>query len=76
MRASDPDDPLEPGSALDTEAPVSCLYCGEPSVIALDPGGGAVQEYVEDCPVCCRPWVVHVTFDDRGAAAVWLTESE
>jgi hypothetical protein len=23
--------------------------------IYVDPGGGAHQDYVEDCAVCCRP---------------------
>ena len=34
---------------------VTCPYCGETVSVALDPGGGASQRYVEDCPVCCRP---------------------
>jgi hypothetical protein len=34
---------------------VTCPYCGETVSVALDLGGGASQQYVEDCPVCCRP---------------------
>ena len=49
--------PLGDGTA-DTEAEVHCPYCGEIVEIGLDPGGGMVQEYVEDCQVCCRPWRV------------------
>jgi hypothetical protein len=37
--------------------------------ISVDPGGGAVQEYVEDCEVCCNPWQVNVQFIN-GAAIV------
>ncbi|MDQ4079370.1 MAG: CPXCG motif-containing cysteine-rich protein [Gemmatimonadota bacterium] len=44
-----------------------CPYCREPVTIALDTGGGAVQEYVEDCEVCCQPWQVSVMF--RGGEA-------
>lgn len=51
------------GGPVDSEAEVSCPYCGERVVIGLDPGGGRVQEYVEDCQVCCNPWRVRVTFD-------------
>ncbi|MDQ3519399.1 MAG: CPXCG motif-containing cysteine-rich protein [Gemmatimonadota bacterium] len=40
--------------------------------IGLDPGGGASQEYVEDCQVCCRPWAVRVHYDEEGTAGVWL----
>mgnify|MGYP001473358680 CR=1 FL=1 len=56
--------------SLDAEADVSCPYCGEVVTISLDPGSGDVQEYVEDCQVCCRPWRVQVRFDARGAAEV------
>jgi hypothetical protein len=41
--------------------------------IALDPGGGARQDYVEDCEVCCRPWQVTVRYGPDGAAEVSLT---
>lgn len=61
--------PLGDGTA-DTEAEVYCPWCGAPSVIALDPGSGAEQEYVEDCQVCCRPCVIRVRFDKTGAADV------
>ena len=56
--------PLGDGTA-DTEATVSCPYCGEECEVAVDPGSGATQEYVEDCAVCCRPWAVtvHVGYD-------------
>jgi len=60
----------------DTEAQVTCPYCGEVVEITLDPSGGGDQEYVEDCEVCCRPWRVHLTYDEEGAADVWLEESE
>ena len=46
----------------DDEAEVTCPHCGEVVVIALDPSGGAEQDYVEDCEVCCRPWHVQVHF--------------
>jgi hypothetical protein len=67
--------PLGDGTA-DTEAVVRCPYCGEASEIALDPGGGASQEYVEDCPVCCRPWTVYVTYAPDGAAEVSLAPED
>jgi hypothetical protein len=60
---------------LDTDAEVICPYCGETAVIGLDPGGGAAQEYVEDCSVCCRPWRVRVRYDDTGAAEIWVEQS-
>ena len=62
--------------ALDTEAEVACPYCGERVSIGLDPGGGAMQEYVEDCQVCCRPWRVRVTYGETGAAEVRVEEAQ
>jgi Cysteine-rich CPXCG len=55
----------------ETEAEVTCPYCGQGVTIALDPSGGPSQAYVEDCQVCCQPWQVHVSYDDRGVAQVW-----
>jgi hypothetical protein len=55
---------------------VLCPYCGEPNEIALDPGGGRVQDYVEDCQVCCQPWRVHVRYRRNGAAEVTLRASD
>ncbi|HEY3359171.1 MAG TPA: CPXCG motif-containing cysteine-rich protein [Polyangia bacterium] len=53
-----------------------CPYCGEPVAVYLDPGGAAAQSYVEDCPVCCRPWVVQVTIDQAGEYAVMLERQD
>ena len=55
---------------LDTEAEVECPHCGETVVITLDPAGGTLQEYVEDCEVCCGPWRVRIRYDDSGVAEV------
>jgi hypothetical protein len=45
---------------------LNCPYCGEPIDLLVDEGGGERQEYVEDCPVCCRPWEVQVVRDLDG----------
>ena len=70
----DDDDPSD-DSTWSTDAEVMCPYCGESVTIALDPGSGRSQAYVEDCQVCCQPWQVHVSYDDRGVAQVWVEES-
>ncbi len=69
MDEDEEDFPLGDGTA-DDSAEVVCPYCGEAVEIALDPGGGPVQAYVEDCHVCCRPWRVRATWDRDGAATV------
>ncbi len=61
----------QPGPpALETEADVTCPHCGETMTIALDPGGGRAQDYVEDCEVCCRPLRLRVWYDATGSADV------
>ncbi|MCS7078810.1 MAG: CPXCG motif-containing cysteine-rich protein [Chloracidobacterium sp.] len=40
-----------------------CMHCGEPNVTFPDWSGGRRQRYIEDCAVCCRPNVLHVTLD-------------
>ena len=65
----DDDFPLGDGVA-DVTAVVWCPYCGEPNEVAVDPGGGSAQEYVEDCAVCCQPWRVTVAYGADGSAHV------
>jgi hypothetical protein len=67
--------PLGDGTA-DTTGEVLCPYCGELNEIAIDPGGGAAQEYVEDCQVCCRPWRVWVTYRGDGSADVRIEAAD
>ena len=33
---------------------VDCPYCGESFETTVD-GSAGNQNYIEDCPVCCRP---------------------
>ena len=70
--ALDEEFPLGDGNA-EVAAIVSCPYCGEVVEVALDPGSGEHQEYVEDCAVCCRPWQVTVNYGADGMADVSVT---
>jgi len=54
----------------ESAAEVSCPWCGEAVVLTLDPWGGEVQDYVEDCEICCRPWAVQVRWSRAGRARV------
>ena len=49
---------------VNDEASYVCDACGEEIVIPIDPSAGSHQDFVEDCPVCCRPNVIHVDFLD------------
>ena len=67
--------PLGDGVA-ETATGVVCPYCGASVELLLDPGGGPVQRYVEDCEVCCRPWSVEVRWSERGEADARLTRED
>lgn len=70
MSIDDPDDfDLGDGTA-DTESTILCPYCGEENVTFVDPGSGPVQQYIEDCQVCCQPMSVYLSFDAEGHAHV------
>lgn len=80
MRFADEPDPLDADFPLgdgtaDLDKNIECPYCGESVSIALDPGSGESQEYVEDCPVCCQPWRVTVRYQADGTAHVTLEQS-
>jgi hypothetical protein len=69
-----PEIDFPPGDGTaDTGATVYCPYCNETVEIALDPGSGSHQEYVEDCQVCCQPWNVSVQYRHDGSADVSLS---
>ena len=42
---------------------VTCPYCGEEVEIYVEPD--VRGQFVQDCEVCCNPWLVRVT-DDQG----------
>ncbi|WP_339726889.1 CPXCG motif-containing cysteine-rich protein [uncultured Gimesia sp.] len=56
---------------MQDEASYLCDACGEEIVIPVDLTEGTEQEYVEDCPVCCHPSVIHVHVDPDGAVRIW-----
>ncbi|MBM3162229.1 MAG: CPXCG motif-containing cysteine-rich protein [Chlorobi bacterium] len=44
---------------------VQCPYCGAMFIITVDLLQG-LQEFVEDCSICCRPVSVVVRVEDDG----------
>ena len=54
-----------------TDATYICDSCGEEIVVPIDSSAGESQEYVEDCPVCCHPNVIHVELREGGDVRVW-----
>lgn len=63
--------PAYDSTTMRDEATYVCDSCGEEIVVPIDPTGGDSQEYVEDCPVCCCPNVIHVDLEEDGSVRVW-----
>ena len=53
------------------DASYVCDACGEEIVVPVDLSAGENQAYVEDCPVCCRPNIIHVEIDEGGDVRAW-----
>lgn len=53
--------------AMEDSVSSQCPYCGEAVELLIDGGGGSRQQYVEDCPVCCRPWQVEAWIEGDGS---------
>ncbi|HZZ28542.1 MAG TPA: CPXCG motif-containing cysteine-rich protein [Pirellulales bacterium] len=56
---------------MQSDSSYLCDSCGEEIIIPIDVSAGESQEYVEDCPVCCHPNIVHVEIDDDQTVRVW-----
>jgi hypothetical protein len=41
---------------------VTCPYCGESVEIYVEPD--VTGRLVQDCEVCCNPWLLRVTYED------------
>jgi hypothetical protein len=57
--------------AVNDEATYICGACGEEIVIPIDLSQGNEQEFVEDCPVCCRANLIRVEVDADGEISAW-----
>lgn len=55
---------------MNSEAHYVCDSCGEQVEVPIDLSAGSRQHYVEDCPVCCNPNVLHTTIGEDGHASI------
>lgn len=51
---------------MDELVPVTCPYCGEESEIVVEPDLRGT--FVQDCEVCCNPWLVRVVSSSRAGS--------
>lgn len=49
-------------------ATLHCPYCGEAYETFADLSEGS-HDYIEDCPVCCRPIEIHCELNAMGELA-------
>lgn len=54
---------------------LTCPFCGERFEAVVDASAGDA-DYVEDCPVCCRPITMHLRTDGDGDIAGLDTERD
>ena len=52
---------------------VTCPYCGELIEIYIEPD--VHGSFVQDCEVCCNPWLVRVSWD-TGARNVEVSRAD
>lgn len=44
---------------LELEKKFKCPYCHEKISMLLDMSENGIQDYIEDCEVCCQPIQIH-----------------
>jgi hypothetical protein len=54
----------------------TCPHCGEEVDTDPDPGGGLSQEYIEDCPVCCRPNRIAASYSEEEDAYLVMASGD
>lgn len=47
------------------ETGFQCAGCGEWNPTTVDESAGVRQDYVEDCQVCCKPNLLHISWDPQ-----------
>ncbi len=53
------------------DAQYICGNCGEEIVVPIDFSAGSVQQYTEDCPVCCCANLLRVEISPEGEVSIW-----
>jgi hypothetical protein len=54
---------------------LQCPYCGETIEVLID-CTIPIQEYIEDCQVCCKPITISVTLGDDDTPQVEARQEE
>ncbi|MEM9172150.1 MAG: CPXCG motif-containing cysteine-rich protein [Pseudomonadota bacterium] len=62
-------------SGFVSEARAQCPFCFESVDLFIDISAGG-QTYIEDCPVCCRPYEVRFEADAEGVTELQLDRAD
>ena len=54
----------------------TCATCGVINEIEFDPDGSKRVDQYEDCTVCCRSNLVHITIDEETGEARAVAEGD
>jgi hypothetical protein len=57
------------------ETPIRCPYCGERVTVLID-RSVAIQEYIEDCAVCCQPMTLVIAAGPGGDPQVQVRRDD
>jgi len=60
-------------SGIQEDFEVSCPYCGEEVEIHIE--ADVAGTLVQDCEVCCNPWLVRITVDGQ-ARSISVTRAD
>ena len=58
---------------MNDEGYSNCPFCREEMVVPIDLSVGPKQKYIQDCPKCSYPSVIHVEVESDGDVRVWVT---
>ena len=59
---------------MDDSFAVSCPYCGEEIDLYLEPD--VRGDLVQDCEVCCNPWLIRVVVDEDEQRSVVVSRAD
>ena len=59
---------------MDDSFAVSCPYCGEEIDLYIEPD--VRGDLVQDCEVCCNPWLVRVVVDEDEQRSVVVARAD
>ena len=59
-----------PAQTSEVEGRYFCDACNEEVFVPVDVSAGSHQDYVEECPVCGSPLVLHVDIQQDGRARI------